>query len=178
MNQKERIKEKITFSFLIDLVLIKQTFLQGCFESFQCSDGKKNTIKTIIRHLFFDNFPRLTYPDQQISLINCLIFMLKYSILVLEQGDWLFTQKTRKKILIKKVARIFSLSLSLLPSLYININRPTSFRLQYYIYYKINKMFLWQKLLQEHVFATFWPILEKLNQGRNNVKTKLMINGR
>ena len=82
---------------------------------------KENTTEIIIRQLLFDNFLRLTYPNK-VSLNNSLIFMLKYSILVLEQDGWMFTQKTRKKILIRKVAGIivaptlllffFSLSIS------------------------------------------------------------------
>ena len=66
---------------------------------------QENATKAIIRHLLFNNFPCLTYPAE-VSLINSLIFMLKYSILVLEQDGRMFTQQTRKKILIRKVARI------------------------------------------------------------------------
>ena len=56
---------------------------------------KKKTTKTTNMHIIFDNFP----------LINCLIFMLKYPILVLEQDGGIFKQKT-KKIIIRKVVRI------------------------------------------------------------------------
>ena len=100
----QRIKKKITL-FLIALVLIKWTFFLSCFGSFQCLDEKRKHYKTIIRHVLFDNFPSLTYPDY-VSLIDSLIFMLKYSILVLEQDGWMSAWKIRKKILIRKVERI------------------------------------------------------------------------
>ena len=52
-----------------------------------------------------DNKPRLTYLNY-VPLINSLIVMLKYPILVLEQDGGIFKQKTKKKIIIRKVARI------------------------------------------------------------------------
>ena len=69
-----------------------------------------------MNHLLFDHFPRLTYPNY-VPLINSPIFMLKYSILVLEVDGGIFTQKTMKKIMIRKVARFVFPALLFSPSL-------------------------------------------------------------
>ena len=68
-----------------------------------------NTTKTIIRHLLFvDNIPRLTYPDW-VSLNNSLIFMLKYSILILEQMVWCLHRKQGRKYWSEKWQKLFPL---------------------------------------------------------------------
>ena len=63
---------------------------------FSVETKKENTTRTIIKHLLFDNFPCLTYPDQ-VSQINNLIFMLKHSILVLRLDGWMFTLENKEE---------------------------------------------------------------------------------
>ena len=38
----------------------------------------------------------------------------------------------------------------------------------YYVYYKYYKIISRKKFLQEHVFATLWPILENTSSGKSN----------
>ena len=88
-KKKKRIKRKSHFflnRFSVDQIDIFSELLWVLLVTKQ-----ENATKTIIRHLLFNNFPCLTYPAE-VSLINNLIFMLKYSILVLEQDGWMFTQ--------------------------------------------------------------------------------------
>ena len=88
-KKRKRIKRKSHFflnRFSVDQIDIFSELLWVLLVTKQ-----ENATKTIIRHLLFNNFPCLTYPAE-VSLINNLIFMLKYSILVLEQDGWMFTQ--------------------------------------------------------------------------------------
>ena len=102
--------------------------------------------------------------------------MLNYSILVLGQDGWMFTWKRKKKILIGKVARIVTPTLT--STLSLSIDCASFVKYLVYIFCKYYKIFPWKKISQEHVFATLWPILEnvtsgKLKRGRNIVKRKL-----
>ena len=101
---------------------------------------KKEILQRQIRHILFDNFPRLTF-----SLIISLIFLLKYPFFFGTRLDLYIENK--EEIIDQKVARIVAITLHFSPSLQTSIVRH--FLSTYYIYYTYCKILSWKKFSKE-----------------------------